>query len=149
GLIRRSGHRPAMFRYPLATLLLGLCLTACDTSLPPAEPGAALSAGQATVWKNDANAYSQPSANLQPARRLDFSVGNSFFRNPWVSAPASTTARDGLGPLFNSNACQNCHIKDGRGRPPYAEAEHAVGMLVRLSIPATDGDAAVLARHGS
>ncbi|MNJ11365.1 Cytochrome c [compost metagenome] len=76
-----------------------------------------------------------PSANLAPSRRLDFSVGNSFFRNPWVIAPATTTARDGLGPLFNTNACQNCHIKDGRGHPPGPNAKHAVSMLVRLSIP--------------
>ncbi|EGA66315.1 putative thiol oxidoreductase [Vibrio brasiliensis LMG 20546] len=70
------------------------------------------------------------------SKRLDFSVGNSFFRNPWVQAPASTDARDGLGPLFNTNGCQNCHIKDGRGHPPEADDLHAVSMLVRLSIPA-------------
>ncbi|MCT7264612.1 di-heme oxidoredictase family protein, partial [Salmonella enterica] len=54
---------------------------------------------------------------------------------PWVIAPSTTTARDGLGPLFNTNACQNCHIKDGRGPPPLADAQNAVSMLVRLSIP--------------
>lgn len=70
------------------------------------------------------------------SKRLDFSVGNSFFRNPWVQAPASTDARDGLGPLFNTNGCQNCHIKDGRGHPPEQNDLHAVSMLVRLSIPA-------------
>ncbi len=59
-----------------------------------------------------------------------------FFRNPWVSAPASTDARDGLGPLFNTNGCQNCHIKDGRGHPPSPGDTNAVSMLVRLSIPA-------------
>ncbi len=49
-------------------------------------------------------------------------------------APSTTTARDGLGPLFNTNACQNCHIKDGRGHPPLPDAPNAVSMLVRLSI---------------
>jgi CxxC motif-containing protein (DUF1111 family) len=67
---------------------------------------------------------------------LDFSVGNSFFRNPWVQAPATTDARDGLGPLFNTNGCQNCHIKDGRGHPPENNDTNAVSMLVRLSVPA-------------
>jgi CxxC motif-containing protein (DUF1111 family) len=133
----------------LPIVLLGLMLAACDAALPSADPGAERSGGDTTVWKADSNAYSHPSANLPPSRRLDFSVGNSFFRNPWVSAPSSTTARDGLGPLFNSNACQNCHIKDGRGRPPYADADHAVGMLVRLSIPANAADAQHLARVGS
>lgn len=70
------------------------------------------------------------------SKRLDFSVGNSFFRNPWVQAPASTDARDGLGPLFNTNGCQNCHIKDGRGHAPREGDTNAVSMLVRLSIPA-------------
>lgn len=85
--------------------------------------------------KTDQNAFSLPSANLPPSRRVDFSVGNSFFRSPWVIAPSTTTARDGLGPLFNTNACQNCHIKDGRGHPPTPDAANAVSMLVRLSIP--------------
>lgn len=97
----------------------------------------ALQGGQATVHVRGENAYSLPSANLSPSRRLDFSVGNSFFRNPWVIAPSSTDARDGLGPLFNTNACQNCHIKDGRGHPPAEKASHVVSMLVRLSVPAT------------
>jgi CxxC motif-containing protein (DUF1111 family) len=89
-----------------------------------------------------------PSANLSPSRRLDFSVGNSFFRNPWISSPATTTARDGLGPLFNTNACQNCHIKDGRGHPPAADAPSAASMLVRLSIPASQQHAAIIERLG-
>ncbi len=120
--------------------LLALALVACDNAETPTfsqpEPGEALSGGSTTVMKFDQNAYSMPSANLAPMRRLDFSVGNSFFRNPWVIAPASTTARDGLGPLLNTNACQNCHIKDGRGHPPAPDATSAVSMLVRLSIPA-------------
>lgn len=94
------------------------------------------SGGKTSVKKDGANAYSLPAANLPMSKRLDFSVGNSFFRNPWVQAPATTEARDGLGPLFNTNGCQNCHIKDGRGHPPEEGDIHAVSMLVRLSIPA-------------
>ncbi|TDF86717.1 di-heme oxidoredictase family protein [Pseudomonas sp. H9] len=121
----------------LSPLLLAFTLAACDDAprFTQAEPGEALAGGQTTVNKRDQNAYSMPSANLAPSRRLDFSVGNSFFRSPWVIAPSTTTARDGLGPLFNSNACQNCHIKDGRGHPPGPSAQNAVSMLVRLSIP--------------
>ena len=118
--------------------LLALALAACDQAprFTQAEPGEALSAGSATVFKRDHNAFSLPSANLSPLRRLDFSVGNSFFRNPWVIAPSTTIARDGLGPLFNTNACQNCHIKDGRGHPPGPGALSTASMLVRLSVPA-------------
>ena len=121
----------------LSLLLLATALAACDDAprFTQAEPGEALSGGQATVQRHDRNAFSMPSANLSPERRLDFSVGNSFFRNPWVIAPSTTTARDGLGPLFNTNACQNCHVRDGRGHPPEVDARNAVSMLVRLSIP--------------
>ena len=90
----------------------------------------------------------QYAANLTPGRRLDFSVGNSFFRNPWVLAPSTTTARDGLGPLFNTNACQNCHIKDGRGHAPADNAESAVSMLLRLSLPAHSGQDEILEKLG-
>jgi len=132
--------------------LLALALVACDNVETPTfsqpEPGEALSGGSTTVMKFDQNAYSMPSANLAPMRRLDFSVGNSFFRNPWVIAPASTTARDGLGPLLNTNACQNCHIKDGRGHPPAPDATSAVSMLVRLSIPAGPEHAEVVRERG-
>ena len=132
--------------------LLALALVACDNAETPTfsqpEPGEALSGGSTTVMKFDQNAYSMPSASLAPMRRLDFSVGNSFFRNPWVIAPASTTARDGLGPLLNTNACQNCHIKDGRGHPPAPDATSAVSMLVRLSIPAGPEHAEVVRERG-
>ncbi|MCH4868581.1 di-heme oxidoredictase family protein [Pseudomonas sp. TMW22089] len=121
----------------LSLLLLALGLGGCDDAprFTQPEPGESRSGGDTTVGKADRNAFSMPSANLSPSRRLDFSVGNSFFRSPWVIAPSTTTARDGLGPLFNTNACQNCHIKDGRGHPPAPDAVNSVSMLVRLSIP--------------
>ena len=141
-----------LFRRLFPLLALALALVACDNAETPTfsqpEPGEALSGGSTTVMKFDQNAYSMPSANLAPMRRLDFSVGNSFFRNPWVIAPASTTARDGLGPLLNTNACQNCHIKDGRGHPPAPDATSAVSMLVRLSIPAGPEHAEVVRERG-
>ncbi|WP_028239716.1 di-heme oxidoreductase family protein [Stutzerimonas azotifigens] len=136
----------------LSPALLALVLSACGPApLPSAavEPGETLSGGGTTVMQSDHNAFSLPSANLSPLRRLDFSVGNSFFRNPWVIAPTTTTARDGLGPLMNTNACQNCHIKDGRGHPPGPDATSSVSMLVRLSQPAGAQQAALIERLGS
>ena len=134
----------------LSALFLALGLSACDDAprFTEAEPGEARSGGSATVRKTDQNAFSLPSANLPPSRRVDFSVGNSFFRSPWVTAPSTTTARDGLGPLFNTNACQNCHIKDGRGHPPLPNAANSVSMLVRLSIPDAPQYAKVIEQLG-
>lgn len=106
------------------------------------------SGGEGTVEKSDHNAFSLPQGNLPMTKRLDFSVGNSFFRNPWVIAPSSTEARDGLGTLFNTNSCQGCHIKDGRGHPPLP-GESSVSLFLRLAMPADPvKDAEVLEQHG-
>lgn len=133
-----------------ALLFSCLLLASQGAQAVPPPPGAA-SGGGTSIRAADANAFSLPAANMPMARRLDFSVGNSFFRNPWVIAPSSTSARDGLGPLFNTNACQSCHIKDGRGHPPEPGAIHQVSMLVRLSIsPSADGsDSQTLRRLGN
>ena len=104
------------------------------------------SGGYTTVSVTNHNAYSKPLANLPLTRRDGFFIGNAFFKNPWVSAPSSTTARDGLGPLFNTNACQSCHVKDGRGRPPIKN-EIMTSMLVRVSLREA-GDAEVLQTAG-
>lgn len=140
---------PLLLALSLATFCVA-GLSACDNAprFTQAEPGEALSGGQATVAKHNRDAFSQPSGNLTPTRRLDFAVGNSFFRNPWVIAPATTIARDGLGPLMNTNACQNCHIKDGRGHPPVGDDINAVSMLVRVSLPPTAEQAALIEKVG-
>lgn len=95
-----------------------------------AKPG-----GAATVRARDtADAFSLSSANMPFAREMDFKLGNGLFRKTWVAAPSSTRASDGLGPLYNARGCQDCHLKDGRGRVP-DEGGSAVSMFLRLSIP--------------
>ncbi|WP_240910422.1 di-heme oxidoredictase family protein [Pontivivens nitratireducens] len=100
-----------------------------------------MSAGAATVRVvGTADAFSQPSDNLTFEDELTFKVGNGLFRKLWVSAPSSTLASDGLGPLYNARSCQRCHIKDGRGHPPEAEDSNAISMFLRVSIPGTLDD---------
>ena len=69
-------------------------------------------------------------------RQMDFVVGRGFFKRLWVSAPASTQAADGLGPLYNARSCMRCHVNNGRGHTPLAANDNAISMLLRLSIPA-------------
>ncbi len=69
-------------------------------------------------------------------RRL-FEVGDSFFTQNWVTAPASTDARDGLGPMFNAQSCASCHLRDGRGIPA-STGSGELGLLLRLSVPGAD-----------
>ena len=101
------------------------------------EAQEALSGGAATVFATTRQAFGQPLPHLTADQETQFFVGNSFFNRNWVSAPSSTTARDGLGPLFNARSCSACHLHDGRGRPP-APGEDMLSMLVRLSIPGRD-----------
>ncbi len=62
-----------------------------------------------------------------------FGVGNAMFDQSWVSAPATTTSRDGLGPIFNARACSACHLRDGRGQPILETGSGSEGFLIRLS----------------
>ena len=66
---------------------------------------------------------------------MDFKLGNGLFRKSWVAAPSSTKASDGLGPLYNARACQDCHLKDGRGHMPETADQPRVSAFLRLSIP--------------
>ncbi|WP_417585764.1 di-heme oxidoredictase family protein [Nitrincola sp.] len=96
-------------------------------------------AGEATaqVARNE-KAFSHPSALLADSEQMMFTLGRSLFKKIWVSAPASTKASDGLGPLFNSRSCLRCHTNNGRGHTPDTSQDNynAVSMLLRLSIPA-------------
>lgn len=105
-----------------------------------AEPGEELSGGDATSFNATAEAFGFACQNLTPEQEIDFGVGNSFFRQTWVSAPSSTTARDGLGPFYNATACASCHFKDGRGRPPLYDGELGRGLLLRLSLSGHDAN---------
>ena len=97
-----------------------------------------LPGGAATSLETpDRQAFSRPSATLSVERRLDFKAGNGIFLEPWFPAPGSTRSSDGLGPLYNARACQDCHVWNGRGRPPSVDKaqENAVSLLIRLGIP--------------
>ncbi len=126
----------------LALLLVaagGLALAAAD-AVP--DPLGERSGGDTTVWATGKNAFSFPAANLNDAERARFAIGNSFFKRNWVEAPASTTARDGLGPHFIARSCGACHALDGRGAPPDFRKglnhEQPLALLLRLSVPGRD-----------
>jgi CxxC motif-containing protein (DUF1111 family) len=104
------------------------------------EEGEQYSGGETTVFNTSEEAFGFFAPNLTFDEQSDFGIGNSFFRQSWVSAPSSTTARDGLGPFFNAIACASCHFKDGRGRPPLFDGELGHGLLLRLSIPGTNSN---------
>jgi CxxC motif-containing protein (DUF1111 family) len=116
------------------------------TDFLKAESFEKMQGGAATTPKvGDANALSHSSANLSFEDQQTFLVGNGLFRKDWVTAPTSTLASDGLGPLFNARSCQSCHIKDGRGHAPMQPGGDAISMLVRLSVKPDEVQAAEIA----
>ncbi|MCB1214510.1 MAG: thiol oxidoreductase [Deltaproteobacteria bacterium] len=126
-------------------LLFCFHLTACGGGIDKdlsnsfnVEEGEELSGGQTTVFVTSDKAFRLPAANLSFDEDGDFKIGNSFFEKDWVTAPATTTARDGLGPTFNARSCSGCHVRDGRGILPESPLESPVGLLFRLSIPGQD-----------
>lgn len=94
--------------------------------------------GDTTREVTGRNAFGFPAPTLTNEERREFEIGDSFFTQNWVIAPASTDARDGLGPLLNAQACSSCHLLDGRGVPA-STGSGELGLLLRLSVPGADG----------
>ena len=114
------------------------------TEFTALEPFESNPAGAATVRaRANADAFSQLSANMPFEHEMAFKLGNALFRKTWVAAPASTAASDGLGPLYNARACQDCHLKDGRGHPPDGPDDGRVSMFLRLSVPGSPTPAGI------
>lgn len=114
-------------------LLLALFLS--QGAIAQINPDEEFPAGTGTTSDFSVQAYSHPLSGTQTPDRRSFTVGNSFFNQVWVASPASTTARDGLGPIYNAVACSACHFKDGRGRGlPEQEGQTDISLLFRLRV---------------
>ncbi len=141
-----GAHLPVIPRTAIETARIAKVVEP-TSDFSQAEPFEARPGGGATSFKRiNRNAFSHASANMSFERELRFKVGNGLFKKLWVAAPASTDASDGLGPLYNARACQRCHLKDGRGRPPESgssgEDARAATMFLRISVPENADDLA-------
>lgn len=143
----RTSHVVSIALSAVVPLCAGFVVTQLAAAAPnvasvkPAEsePSEDSPGGNATTDRGATtrDAFSQFSEGIGLQGEANFKVGNAIFRKLWISAPSSNDASDGLGPLYNARGCQNCHLKDGRGRPPSANFpdETAVSLFLRLSIP--------------
>lgn len=111
--------------------LLAVVAVSCGGGDDPDVPVAL--GGDTTREVTGARAFEFPAPTLTNEERRIFEIGDSFFTQNWVTAPASTDARDGLGPMFNAQACSSCHLHDGRGIPA-STGDGQLGLLLRLSI---------------
>ena len=100
--------------------------------------------------KKDKSLLLKPIEGLSDEAYDQFILGRSFFTIPWVESPSATTARDGLGPLFNSNTCVSCHPRNGRGTLYNKKGNIARSLVVRLSVPSSNSkaDQEILAKIG-
>lgn len=80
----------------------------------------------------------KPVDNLNDEEYDKFILGRSFFTIPWVESPSVTTARDGLGPLFNANTCISCHPSNGRGTLINKDGFSSRSLVARLSIKSNE-----------
>ena len=122
--------------------VLAVLLTGCQfigTGIDLSEVYDERLGGDTTAFTDGKSAFELSARNLDTPLRRAFEVGDSFFEQNWVTAPASTTARDGLGPTHNALSCSSCHSHDGRARPPENDEDPVRGLLLRLSIPGPDG----------
>jgi len=89
--------------------------------------------GDTTSLQNvNRNSYSHPSSNMEISNVGDFQLGNALFRRQWSTGKSSSNSVDGLGPLFNSRSCQSCHLKDGRGHPPFSGITQSNSLVIQL-----------------
>jgi CxxC motif-containing protein (DUF1111 family) len=118
-----------------------LTVTAPTTDFSKAENFEGKPAGKGTTeFAASQDSFSHFLDNLSFEQEEQFKLGNALFRKIWVSSPSSTQASDGLGPLFNARGCQSCHLKDGRGHPPFPGEAESVSMFLRLSVPPGETD---------
>lgn len=102
---------------------------------PQIDPEEFFSGGEATILVSSSQAFSTPAPNLSSSSLDNHLEGDFNFEQNFLKAPAPINS--GLGPLFNNVSCINCHIADGRGRPPLG-SEDLESMLIRISLNGTD-----------
>lgn len=138
--------RPRRFdalRNGLMAVLSMAVLTGCQPSesrlaAATASQAEFLPGGAATLPAQAVASFIQPVANLPEAAKPNFYAGKALAEQPWVKAPTATTARDGLGPVYNARACLACHTNGGRGHMPVDAETPLFSALLRISLPGHD-----------
>ncbi len=88
--------------------------------------------GNATISANISRPLLQIIPNLPSSALGGISTGRELFIAEWTPAEQGRVLFDGVGPLFNANACTQCHSAEGR-KPIYAvNGELSDAILFRL-----------------
>lgn len=92
-----------------------------------------VAAGVADEASPQPHTFSEPIPGINTAVLARFNYGRGLFHHLWPSITHADGRVSGLGPLFNARGCAECHVRDGRGRPPQAGDPHAVSLVLVLS----------------
>ncbi|OXL26181.1 di-heme oxidoredictase family protein [Psychrobacter sp. DAB_AL32B] len=88
--------------------------------------------GSATISADISRPFLQIMPNLPSSALGSVSPGRELFITEWAPANQGRVLFDGVGPLFNANACTQCHSAEGR-KPIYAiNGELSDAILFRL-----------------
>ncbi|WP_224245860.1 di-heme oxidoreductase family protein [Hyalangium gracile] len=97
------------------------------------EEGPPRAGGSTTIDDRTSLAFAQPAPNLSAEGIAFHRAGDAAFAAQFVPAPAPVNP--GLGPLYNNNSCNGCHLRNGRGMPVMGPGPQRTQLLVRVSLP--------------
>lgn len=132
----------------IVVMLASLSPHTASTAAPDSAEHLPSPGGEWTRPRQPGPTYMAPAWHFDDDEELAFYTGLSFFRSPWVIAPSSTAAHDGLGPLFNAHSCEACHVNGGRGKSLLDDPD-AAALAVRVAVRTEDGSAEPHPRYGS
>lgn len=115
----------------LAFILVGWLGCKPDETVLPEDEDINLG-GETSVSGAYINIFQQPAANLNAAEADLHRHSDRAFGDIFVTAPSIT--HSGLGPVFNQNSCESCHIANGKSPFPNNNTELR-GLLLRISMP--------------
>lgn len=88
--------------------------------------------GNATVALNESSPFMQFAPSVDVSEMAGVSQGRELFVAEWQPAPGTRPSLDGLGPLFNANACTACHASTGRVPVLAEDGSTTPAILFRL-----------------
>lgn len=118
----------------LATFVLAFSKCHKADLFPESGYDPRLSGGAATIFDETSHALSVPMDGLDERDSYVHNAGDDVFSQSFVAPPAPHF--QGLGPIYNNNACVNCHSADGEGSP--ITGLSGSGLLMRVSLRGMD-----------
>ena len=120
----------------LLLLIIPLLLCSCGgggSRSGDSSDDLSLAGGDTTSDDRTSLAFEHPSSNLSEDDAQRHNIGDRAFGSIFVAPPA--TNNPGLGPLFNNNSCDGCHVKNGRGLPLFAKGSENSQAVIKISLP--------------